>query len=91
MFVDVLFSVPTPSPVMAVPETAMVRSNDGDWVIYVEIEASGAFTPVEVQRGEALGEYRRIEGVEIGTRIVTHGAFFVASELAKSGFDPHNH
>ena len=91
MFVDVLFSVPTPSPVMAVPETAMVRSTDGDWVIYVENEASGAFTPVEVQRGEALGEYRRIEGVETGTRIVTHGAFFVASELAKSGFDPHNH
>ncbi|MFT7430930.1 MAG: cobalt-zinc-cadmium efflux system membrane fusion protein, partial [Colwellia sp.] len=25
------------------------------------------------------------------TRVVTKGAFFVASEIAKSGFDPHGH
>jgi len=32
-----------------------------------------------------------VSGIEPGTRVVTAGAFFLASELAKSGFDIHNH
>jgi hypothetical protein len=32
-----------------------------------------------------------IEGVPAGSRVVTQGAFFIQSELAKSGFDVHNH
>ena len=32
-----------------------------------------------------------IEGVVPGTRVVTRGAFFLQSELAKSGFDIHAH
>ena len=31
------------------------------------------------------------EGLEPGTRVVTQGAFFLQSELAKGGFDTHNH
>jgi cobalt-zinc-cadmium efflux system membrane fusion protein len=32
-----------------------------------------------------------IEGLAPGTQVVTQGAFFLQSELAKGGFDPHNH
>ena len=32
-----------------------------------------------------------IGGLEPGTRVVTRGAFFLQSELAKSGFEIHNH
>jgi hypothetical protein len=46
---------------------------------------------MEVELGRALGPLREITGVKPGTRIVTEGAFFVASQIAKGGFDPHNH
>jgi len=46
---------------------------------------------VEVEVGQALGEWREVFGIEAGSRIVTEGAFFVASQIAKGGFDPHNH
>ena len=68
----------------------MIRSTDGDWTVFVE-EHPGEFKTVEVVLGRSFGNFREISGVESGTRIVTKGAFFVASEIAKGGFDPHNH
>ncbi|MDN4504067.1 efflux RND transporter periplasmic adaptor subunit [Alteromonadaceae bacterium BrNp21-10] len=90
MFVKVYFQFSTQEKVMAVPEEALIRSADGDWTIFVE-DHPGEFKAIEVELGRALGEFREIIGVESGTRIVTKGAFFVASEIAKGGFDPHNH
>ena len=90
MFVKVYFQFSTQEKVMAVPEEALVRGADGDWTIFVE-DHPGEFKAIEVELGRALGEFREIIGVESGTRIVTKGAFFVASEIAKGGFDPHNH
>jgi len=90
MFVKVLFQFETQHKVIAVPEEALIRSSDGDWTVYVE-DHPGEFKAVEVELGRSLGEFREIIGLENGTRVVTQGAFFVASEIAKGGFDPHNH
>ena len=90
MFVNVNFSFETDATVMAVPESALMRSSDGDWTVFVE-DHPGEFKAVEIELGRSLGAYREIVGLAPETRIVTKGAFFVASEIAKGGFDPHNH
>jgi len=90
MFVNVNFQFKTQTPVIAVPETALMRGSDGDWTVFVE-DHPGEFAAVEVQLGQPLGDYRQIIGIAPNTRVVTKGAFFVASEIAKGGFDPHNH
>ncbi len=90
MFVDVNFLFDTNTPVMAVPESALTRSADGDWVVYVE-DHPGEFETVEVDVVQSLGDLRQISGLAPNSRIVMQGAFFVASQIAKGGFDPHNH
>lgn len=90
MFVNVYFQFNTLTPVMAVPETALMRGADGDWRVFVE-DHPGEFNAVEVELGQKLGNYREIIGLAANSRVVTKGAFFVASEIAKGGFDPHNH
>ncbi len=89
-FADVFFSFKTDEPVLAVPESALIRSSDGDWTIFVEAKP-GHFKAEEVTLGQSLGKWRAITGVAAGTRLVSEGAFFVASQIAKGGFDPHNH
>lgn len=90
MFADVYFLFKTTEPVLAVPESALMRGADGDWTVYVE-EAEGEYEPVEVELGRSIGGLREISGLTAGQRVVSRGAFFVASEIAKGGFDPHNH
>ena len=90
MFADVFFQFKTDAPVLAVTEDALMRSADGDWTVFVEHEA-GKFEAQEIELGRSLGQWREIIGLEAGTRVVTKGAFFVASQIAKGGFDPHNH
>lgn len=75
---------------IAVPNDALLRSADGDWQVFVEHEP-GEFEPHEVDIIRTTSGFTVIEGVEPGTRVVTKGAFFLQSELAKSGFDIHNH
>ena len=89
-FADVYFSMKTKKALLAVPENALMRSADGDWVVFVESEHN-QFAAVEVELGRVLGENREISGLKTGTKVVTTGAFFVASEIAKGGFDPHGH
>jgi len=75
---------------IVVPIEAVLRSPDGDWQLFVQI-APGRFEPKEVGIVETVGDQMLIEGIEAGTVIVGKGAFFVQSEMAKGGFDPHNH
>ncbi len=89
-FVDVHISLPLEGAVMLIPETALMRSSDGDWTVFVEKE-EGQFEQKEVELINTSNGMHVIEGLKPGKRIVVEGAFFVASELAKSGFDPHNH
>jgi len=75
---------------IVVPVAAVLRSPDGDWQVFVET-APGRYEPKEVEILETVGDQVLIEGISPGTIIVGKGAFFVQSEMAKSGFDPHNH
>jgi len=90
MYVDVNFLFDTKTPVMALPESALTRGSDGDWVVYVE-DHPGEFEAVEVEIIQSLGNFRQIEGIKPNSRVVVTGAFFVASQIAKGGFDPHGH
>ncbi|NOX09389.1 MAG: efflux RND transporter periplasmic adaptor subunit [Gammaproteobacteria bacterium] len=90
-FVEVRLQSSRHQSALAIPETAVVRSPDGDWQIMVEQDKPGEFNGVEVEVKTIINGMAVIEGVPVGTRVVTQGAFFVQSELAKSGFSVHNH
>lgn len=76
--------------VLAVPVNAVLRSADGDWVVFIEHQKN-EFEPQEVELLRTVDNLAVIKGIESGTRVVTQGAFFVQSELAKSGFEIHDH
>jgi RND family efflux transporter MFP subunit len=77
-------------PVLAVPTEAVLRSPDGDWAVQVE-QSAGIFKATEVEVLYAVENQTAITGIPEGTRIAVKGAFFVAAEAAKGGFDPHGH
>jgi len=90
LFVDTRIGGNTLVDVFTVPEDAVLRSPDGDWAVFVEA-APGKFESLEVDVIRTVNGIAVIEGVPTGVRIVTQGAFFVQSEIAKSGFEIHNH
>jgi len=90
-FVDVAIETGEGAPVLALPEAAVLRSPHGDWQVFVAGDEPGAYRPVQVKRRYATAGLAVVEGIAAGAEVVTHGAFFLASELAKGGFDPHNH
>jgi len=89
-FVSVMIEGSLKQSGIAVPLSAVLRSTDGDWQVFVET-APGRFKPKEVEVIRSMGGRMVIEGLAEGTRIVSKGAFFIQSELAKSGFAVHNH
>ena len=90
MFADIYFRSAQQQKVIAVPESALMRNTQGQWQIFIR-DDDGDLLPVSVTLGDKFGEYQQISGVEAGQTYVASGAFFVASEIAKGGFDPHNH
>ena len=54
-------------------------------MVFTEHEA-GEFEPQEVELVRNIADQSVITGIEVGTRVVTRGAFFIQSELMKSGF-----
>ena len=90
VFVQAQISSINAEQALAVPVNAVLRSPDGDWAIFTEHEA-GEFEPKEIELLRTVGDLAVIEGIDPGTRVVTQGAFFVQSELAKAGFSVHNH
>ncbi len=91
MFVTAFISTDTNSQAIALPEEAVVRSQDGDWEIFLEGDEKGEFKSQEVELVKVINGLAVIKGVAPGTTVVTKGAFFVQSELAKGGFSIHNH
>lgn len=91
MFVSVQIETSSQSKALAIPEEAVLRSPDGDWQVMVQQDHPGEFKGVEVEVLRVSNKKAIIEGLEPGTYVVTQGAFFIQSELAKSGFDIHNH
>lgn len=89
-FVNVVIESSQKKMGIVVPVESVQRSPDGDWQVFVE-SAPGRFEPKEITVLESLGDLLLIDGIAAGTTIVGKGAFFVQSEMAKGGFDPHNH
>ena len=90
MYVDSRIQSRGDQAYLVVPSAAVLKGSDGDWMVFVE-EEPGRFKPQEIEVTRTIDKYTAIEGIPEGTRIVTQGAFFVQSELAKSGFAVHNH
>jgi len=90
MFADADIAIGRGDPELALPQRAILRSPDGDWMVFVEGKP-GHFRPKEIEVERNVGDLSIIKGIPAGTRVVTQGAFFVQSELAKSGFEIHNH
>lgn len=75
---------------IAVPVDAVLRSADGDWQVFVET-APGRYKAREIEVQHDTGDSVIVAGLKEGVRIVSKGAFFIQSEIAKGGFDIHNH
>ncbi|HHB93415.1 MAG TPA: efflux RND transporter periplasmic adaptor subunit [Thioploca sp.] len=90
IFVKIKLQTNQREKVLAVPEEAILRSPDGDWQVFIET-AVGEYKPQEVTVLRTINQLSVIEGLESGSKVVTQGTFFLQSEIAKSGFDIHNH
>jgi RND family efflux transporter MFP subunit len=90
MFADVYFNLNTKKPVMAVPQSALKAKQQNQWQVFIE-QTDGHYSAQTVEIEATLGDWVVVHGIEPGVSLVVEGAFFVASQLAKDGFDPHNH
>ena len=90
LFVDARITASDNEQALAVPADAVLRSPDGDWMVFIEHE-DNEFEPQEVDVLRTHNGLTIISGIKAGVRVVTHGAFFLQSELAKAGFSIHNH
>jgi RND family efflux transporter MFP subunit len=75
---------------LLLPEAAFTRTPDGDWGVFIE-QSPGEYKLEEIEVIRETGEGRVIKGLPLGSKVVTSGTFFLASEQAKAGFDIHNH
>ncbi|GIU06404.1 MULTISPECIES: efflux RND transporter periplasmic adaptor subunit [unclassified Shewanella] len=71
------------------PDSALTRSSDGHWQVFIEGEEG--FEALEVEVVERQRGMNLVRGLAKNAKVVVSGAFFLASEQAKSGFDIHNH
>ena len=71
------------------PDAALTRGGDGDWQVFIQGEEG--FEAFEVEVVESQRGLNLVRGLAVGSKVVVSGAFFLASELAKSGLDIHNH
>ncbi|VAX07502.1 Probable Co/Zn/Cd efflux system membrane fusion protein [hydrothermal vent metagenome] len=91
MFVSARIATTDKARALTVPEAAVLRSPDGDWQVLVEQDEVGEFKAIEIKLERVSEGQAVISGINPGVRVVIEGAFFVQSELAKSGFSVHNH
>ncbi|KPZ73142.1 Cobalt-zinc-cadmium resistance protein CzcB [Shewanella sp. P1-14-1] len=74
---------------VVLPDSALTRSSDGHWQVF--IQEDDGFEAVEVEVIESQRGMNMVKGIEPRVHVVISGAFLLASELAKAGFDIHNH
>ena len=89
-FVAVEFLTTGEEDGFSVPKQAVLRSADGDWQLFIQ-DDDGGFLPREVEILRSSGNQYVVSDVKEGESVVITGAFFIQSELAKSGFSVHNH
>jgi len=90
MFVIAQVETSQKSTELTLPEAAVLRSDDGDWMVMMQ-DDEGKFSSKEVEVKRISNGRAILRDLEVGTRVVTEGAFFVWSESAKSGFEEHDH
>ncbi|WP_228768326.1 efflux RND transporter periplasmic adaptor subunit [Shewanella sp. TC10] len=71
------------------PDAALTRGADGHWQVFIQ-DADG-FEAIEVEVVESQRGMNMVTGITANSRVVVSGAFLLGSELAKAGFDIHNH
>ncbi|MGS0683378.1 efflux RND transporter periplasmic adaptor subunit [Shewanella sp. 125m-7] len=71
------------------PDSALTRSSDGHWQVF--IQGLEGFEALEIEVVERQRGMNLVRGLAKDAQVVVSGAFFLASEQAKSGFDIHNH
>ncbi|BDY04495.1 efflux RND transporter periplasmic adaptor subunit [Ferrimonas sp. YFM] len=74
---------------IVLPDSALARSPDGDWMVYLYDD--GRYSATEVQVLSSQEGMNLVSGIQPGSQVAVQGAFFLASEQAKSGFEIHNH
>jgi len=84
MFVSTQIETSETSNVLALPEAAVLRSDDG-WMVMVQDE-EGKFKSQEVELQRVSNGQAIISGITAGTPVVVKGSFFVWSESAKAEF-----
>jgi len=85
MFVDTEIHTGTGRKVLLLPREAIQREGR-KLIVFVE-KGPGHYLRREVRVGApSMGRVPVLEGLKAGDRVVTKGAFSVASELAKAGF-----
>ncbi|MFQ5346011.1 MAG: efflux RND transporter periplasmic adaptor subunit [Mariprofundus sp.] len=90
MFVNAEIAIGTDEKALLLPEQAVQRQGS-ELIVFVE-EESGHFERREVTVGKInMGLLPVLGGVKAGELVVVKGAFVLASELAKAGFEVHNH
>ncbi|PIX55830.1 MAG: hypothetical protein CO188_05370 [Zetaproteobacteria bacterium CG_4_9_14_3_um_filter_54_145] len=90
MFVNAAIESGSGEGGLFLPEAAVQRQGS-ELIVFVE-EEPGHFERREVRVGKAsMGFVPVLKGLNEGEKIVFKGAFALASELAKSGFEVHNH
>ncbi|WP_052074602.1 efflux RND transporter periplasmic adaptor subunit [Shewanella mangrovi] len=87
-FAEVMLPQPSLEGVL-LPDSALTRSSDGDWQVFIATEQGFIAQEVDILRSQR--GWHLVAGVSSDSQLVLRGAFFLAAELAKSGFDVHNH
>lgn len=90
MFVQADIATGEGDAALLIPEQAVQRQGS-ELIVFVEEEA-GHFERREVRVSKAnMGMVVLLDGVKSGEAVVVDGAFVLISELAKAGFEVHNH
>jgi len=91
MFVTATVIVDASLVDIRVPRTALIRMEDGDEVIFVEVDEGLEPRPVAIGR-RARDHVEVLSGLEQGMRYVAAGGFSLKAELGKDAFgDGHGH
>jgi len=90
MFVSADIATGSGDKALLLPEQAIQRQGS-ELIVFIE-EEPGHFERREVTVGKVnMGLFPILTGVKAGELVVVKGAFVLASELAKAGFEVHNH
>ncbi len=90
MFVSAEIATGSGEKALLLPEQAIQRQGS-ELIVFVE-EEPGHFERREVVVGKVnMGLLPILSGIKAGEPVVVNGAFVLASELAKAGFEAHNH